>query len=129
MGSPVRQVNKIRESLGVVVRNSTAYGLRQPHLERTRLCQLSDADLDPVYVRQRSGLRNLVRQLAKPKLLNGEVREPTPMAFFCSIIQKELDRTSGESAAAQQSWRYCSCACYACYLSRVHALDCSYGPG
>ncbi|CAL8460728.1 g259 [Coccomyxa elongata] len=69
----IAQVNKIRESLGLVVRNSTAYGLRQPHLERTRLCQLSDADLDPIYVRQRSGLRDLVRQLAKPKLVNGEV--------------------------------------------------------
>lgn len=67
------QVNKIRESLGVVVRNSTAYGLRQPHLQRTRLCQLSDADLDPIYVRQRDALRRLVRQLAKPKLVSGEV--------------------------------------------------------
>ena len=98
VGGPVRQVNKIRESLGVVVRNSTAYGLRQPHLERTRLCQLSDADLDPVYVRQRSGLRDLVRQLAKPKLLNGEVR---PRATFCRVKHQFLDgpqKNSGCSA-------------------------------
>ena len=79
-------MNKIRESLGVVVRNSTAFGLRQPHLERTRLCQLSDADLDPVYVRQRSGLRDLVRRLAKPKLLNGEVRS----RFASSTSRRQL---------------------------------------
>ena len=67
------QVNKIRESLERVVRNSSAAGLRQPHLERTRLCQLSDAELDPVYVRQRDALRETVRQLARPKRLNGQV--------------------------------------------------------
>ena len=68
------QVNKIRESLGRVVRNSTAAGLRQPHLERTRLCELSDAELDPVYVRQRDALRDTVRELAHPKSVNGQVR-------------------------------------------------------
>ena len=68
------QVNKIRESLEMVVRNSSAAGLRQPHLERTRLCQLSDAELDPVYVRQRDALRETVRQLARPKRVNGQVR-------------------------------------------------------
>lgn len=77
------QVNKIRESLGRVVRNSTAAGLRQPHLERTRLCELSDAELDPVYVRQRDALRGTVRQLARPKSVNGQARRtplvcPTP---------------------------------------------------
>ena len=68
------QVNKIRESLGRVVRNSTAAGLRQPHLERTRLCELSDAELDPVYVHQRDALRDTVRELAHPKSVNGQVR-------------------------------------------------------
>ncbi|CAL5219282.1 g1085 [Coccomyxa viridis] len=69
----IAQVNRIRESLGRVVRNSTAAGLRQPHLERTRLCELSDAELDPVYVRQRDALRDTVRQLAHPKSVNGQV--------------------------------------------------------
>lgn len=73
-------MNRIRESLGLVVGNSTAYGLRQPHLERTRLCELRDDELDATYVRQRDGLRRLVRQLARPKLLNGQVR-CSPAAF------------------------------------------------
>ena len=66
-------MNRIRESLGMVVRNSSAAGLRQPHLERTRLCELRDAELDPVYVTQRDALRDTVRQLARPKRVNGQV--------------------------------------------------------
>ena len=62
------QVNRIRASLNVVARNSTAFGLRQPHLERTRLCQLPDAELDPGYIEQRGALREMVSQLAKPKV-------------------------------------------------------------
>ena len=77
------QVNKIRESLEMVVRNSSAAGLRQPHLERTRLCQLSDAELDPVYVRQRDALHDTVRQLARPKRVNGQARCAATGAPLC----------------------------------------------
>lgn len=62
------QVNRIRKSLAVMAQNSTAFGLRQPHLKRTRLCQLSDTELDPVYVEQRTKLRSLVFSLARPKV-------------------------------------------------------------
>ena len=62
-------MNRIRTSLSVVARNSTAFGLKQPHLERTRLCQLTDAELDPGYVAQRTALRELVGSLAKPKVV------------------------------------------------------------
>jgi hypothetical protein len=68
------QVNRIRASLGQIARNSSAFGLAQPHLERTRLCELADADLDPLYRKQRDGLRALVRQLARPKLVSGQAR-------------------------------------------------------
>ena len=51
-----------------MARNSTGFGLRQPHLERTRLCELGDADLDPSYVSQRSELREMLFSLAKPKV-------------------------------------------------------------
>ncbi|MCJ1422123.1 hypothetical protein MMC29_000002 [Sticta canariensis] len=64
----IDQVNQIRASLAVMARNSTAFGLRQPHLERTRLCELEDGQLDPGYIAQRSQLRELVFALAKPKV-------------------------------------------------------------
>ena len=91
-------MNKIRESLGRVVRNSTAAGLRQPHLERTRLCQLSDAELDPVYVRQRDDLRTRVRQLARPKLVNGQVAvNPLPAGSTWCIDSSPVSGLSGVS--------------------------------
>ena len=37
------------------------YSLAQPHLERTRLCEMKDSELDPKYVAQREGLRKLVQ--------------------------------------------------------------------
>ncbi|CAI5989455.1 unnamed protein product [Closterium sp. NIES-65] len=56
----VDQVNLIRQSLNYMTANSTALGLTQPHLARTRLCELSDDELDPKYVRQRNQLREVL---------------------------------------------------------------------
>ena len=50
------QVNRIRLSLKAIAKNSTAFGLRQPHLERTRLCELDEAELEAGYVTQRNAL-------------------------------------------------------------------------
>lgn len=67
------QVNKIRQSLRLIAQNSTAFGLHQPHMERTKLCELGDDQLDPKYVQQRAALQQLIWQLAKPKRVNGNV--------------------------------------------------------
>ena len=99
-------MNKIRESLGRVVRNSTAAGLRQPHLERTRLCQLSDAELDPVYVRQRDELRTRVRQLARPKSVNGQVAPyplPAGSTDLACIDSSPVSSLSGVSRLASKA--------------------------
>lgn len=61
-------MNRIRQSLALIARNSSAFGLVQPHLERTKLCQLGDEALEPKYVRQRSALQQLVASLAHPKV-------------------------------------------------------------
>lgn len=78
------QVNSIRRSLGVIARNSSAFGLRQPHLERTRLCELSDADLDPTYVQQRGDLRSRLAGLVKPKVVSGKVGPPGRCKYVCT---------------------------------------------
>jgi hypothetical protein len=57
----------------VIAANSSAFGLRQPHLERTRLCELADAELDGRYVRQRGDLRAALAALVKPKVIRGKV--------------------------------------------------------
>ena len=61
-------MNRIRQSLSLIARNSTAFGLVQPHLDRTRLCILEDSALDAAYVAQRSRLQSLVMTLARPKV-------------------------------------------------------------
>jgi len=49
-------LNRIRESLATIAANSTGFSLPQPHLDRTKLCELNDTDLDPKYVHQRDAL-------------------------------------------------------------------------
>lgn len=46
--------------------------LPQPHLDRTRLCELSDSELDPKYVSQRDALKQLVLQQAGKKVVGGQ---------------------------------------------------------
>lgn len=85
------QVNKIRQSLQLVARNSTAFGLHQPHMERTKLCELGDEQLDRQYIEQRSQLRELVQQLAKPKRVNGKVMTGPGLAELVSQMVTALN--------------------------------------
>eukprot|EP00976_Prorocentrum_cordatum_P020463 416070-Prorocentrum_minimum.AAC.1 len=57
------QVNRIRKSLVQISRNSTAFGLRQPHLQRTKLCELNDRDLDRV--RLVGGQEGVIREVRR----------------------------------------------------------------
>ena len=77
------QVNRIRQSLQVMAANSSTFGLRQPHLQRTRLCELPDSELDQGYVRQRGQLQDLVHRLAKPKVL---LPAPTSVVSFACVL-------------------------------------------
>ncbi|CAI7927785.1 unnamed protein product, partial [Closterium sp. NIES-54] len=83
----VDQVNLIRQSLNLMAANSTAFGLTQPHLARTRLCELSDGELDPKYVRQRNQLRQLVASLVQPKIVSGR---PVTGEEFADLLEKTL---------------------------------------
>lgn len=65
------QLNRIRESLHVLARSSSALGLPQPHLNRTALCTLGDEALAPGYVGARAAARARVAELAGPKLVRG----------------------------------------------------------
>ena len=63
----VDELNRIRTSLTALAKNSTAFGLKQPHLQRTKLCDLKDTELDATYVKQRTKLSKLVLEHAKAK--------------------------------------------------------------
>lgn len=96
----ISQVNRIRQSLSLIARNSTAFGLTQPHLNRTSLCALSDGALDPHYVRQRSELQDLVTALARPKAVRGAVMTGAALAGLIQRMVEALNLRDIPSAAS-----------------------------
>ncbi|KMZ56062.1 Guanylate-binding-like protein [Zostera marina] len=84
----IDQVNDIRKSLAVMGDNSTAFSLPQPHLQRTKLCDLRDDDLDPMYVRKREQLKQLVTSLVHPKIVQSK---PLNGKEFVSFLEQILD--------------------------------------
>lgn len=68
----IAETNRIRASLTSIAKNSTGFSLPQPHLDRTKLCDLADSELDQRYVTQRDALRQLVKQQARQKLVGGQ---------------------------------------------------------
>lgn len=87
----IDQVNKIRSSLSVIAKNSTAFGLKQPHLERTKLCTMGDDELDPQYLQQRASLHELVHHLATPKIYLGKVMMGEELADLVTRVVKALN--------------------------------------
>lgn len=81
----ISQLNRIRESLHLISGNSTAIGLPQPHLDRTRLCDLGDDALDAGYKEQREALRALVLSSAQPKVVQGQ---PLTGAGLADLIRQ-----------------------------------------
>lgn len=68
----IDMINQIRDSLAIMGDNSTAFSLPQPHLQRTKLCDLKDGDLDPSYVKKREKLKELVSSIIRPKIVQGK---------------------------------------------------------
>lgn len=68
----ITETNNIRASLTSIAKNSTGFSLPQPHLDRTKLCELNDTDLDQRYVRQRDALRQVIKHEAQQKLVGGQ---------------------------------------------------------
>jgi hypothetical protein len=92
-------VNEVRSSLAHMSNNSTAFGLRQPHLQRTKLCQLEDAELDPMYVTQRAQLKTLVQGMVAPKSIGSTVRS-SPLSLSPSPL---ADSSVGDMMSLQES--------------------------
>lgn len=68
----IAETNNIRASLTSIAKNSTGFSLPQPHLDRTKLCELNDTELDQRYVKQRDALRTVVQRQAQQKLVGGQ---------------------------------------------------------
>ncbi|CAA6653677.1 unnamed protein product [Spirodela intermedia] len=84
----IDQVNQIRKSLAAMGDNSTAFSLPQPHLQRTKLCDMKDGDLDPSYVRKKEQLKGLVTSIIRPKVVQ---RKMLNGKEFVSFLEQILD--------------------------------------
>ncbi|KAL7602348.1 uncharacterized protein LOC111915104 [Lactuca sativa] len=84
----IAQVNQIRDSLAIMGDNSTAFSLPQPHLQRTKLCDLKDGELDQNYVKRREELKEVVKSVIRPKIVQGKSLNGNE---FVSFLEKILD--------------------------------------
>ncbi|KAK8711614.1 hypothetical protein V6N13_146890 [Hibiscus sabdariffa] len=51
-----------------------AFSLPQPHFMRTKLCDLKDDELDPMYAKKREQWKELVASVIRPKIVQGNLQ-------------------------------------------------------
>ncbi|KAF7061690.1 hypothetical protein CFC21_068362 [Triticum aestivum] len=88
----IDEVNQIRDSLAIMGDNSTAFSLPQPHLQRTKLCDLKDQELEPLYVQRRDELKQLVASMVKPKIVQGRTLNGKEFVAFLGQILEALNK-------------------------------------
>ncbi|CAA3028341.1 guanylate-binding 4 [Olea europaea subsp. europaea] len=86
----IDQVNQIRDSLAIMGTNSTAFSLPQPHLLRTKLCDMKDDELDPIYIQKRERLKEIVASIIRPKIVQGKLL--TGKEFVSFLEQKSAEK-------------------------------------
>ena len=87
----IAQLNRIRGGLAAIAANSTALGLPQPHLDRTRLCAMRDEELAPGYLARRGELQRAVRAAAAPKVVRGAALDGAALADLISQVVTALN--------------------------------------
>ncbi|XP_008643532.1 uncharacterized protein [Zea mays] len=85
----INEVNQIRDSLAVMGNHSTAFSLPQPHLQRTKLCDMEDKELEPLYVKRREQLKQLVSSIVKPKIVQGRTLNGKDFVSFLQQVYRE----------------------------------------
>ncbi|CAL9155705.1 unnamed protein product [Musa hybrid cultivar] len=84
----IDKVNNIRKSLAIMANDISAFGLPQPHLQRIRLCDIKDSELDPLYVQKREQFKQLVESIIRPKIVQGN---PLNGKEFIAFLEQTLD--------------------------------------
>ncbi|XP_037436575.1 guanylate-binding protein 4-like isoform X2 [Triticum dicoccoides] len=88
----IDEVNQIRDSLAIMGNNSTAFSLPQPHLQRTKLCDMEDKELEPLYVTRREQLKQVVGSIIKPKFVQGKTLNGKEFVSFLQQILEALNK-------------------------------------
>lgn len=58
----------------------------QPHLLRTKLCDMKDEELDPIYVKRREQLKKLVASVTRPKIVQGKFLNGNEFVAFMEQV-------------------------------------------
>ena len=58
----------------------------QPHLQRTKLCDMKDGELDPMYVKKREQLKELVAGIIRPKIVQGKTLNGKEFVSFLEQV-------------------------------------------
>lgn len=59
----------------------------QPHLMRTKLCDMKDDELDPIYVRKREQLKGVVTSIIHPKIVQGKFLNGKEFVAFLEQVR------------------------------------------
>ncbi|AQK62344.1 Guanylate-binding family protein [Zea mays] len=68
------------------------YRLMLPHLQRTKLCDMEDKELEPLYVKRREQLKQLVSSIVKPKIVQGRTLNGKDFVSFLQQILEALNK-------------------------------------
>ncbi|WOG83641.1 hypothetical protein DCAR_0102818 [Daucus carota subsp. sativus] len=96
----IDKVNQIRDSLAIMGGNSTAFSLPQPHLQRTKLCEMNDHELDPDYIMKREQLKELVASIIRPKIVQAKPLNGKDFVLFLEQILEALNEGEIPSAGS-----------------------------
>ncbi|XP_027366125.1 guanylate-binding protein 4-like [Abrus precatorius] len=88
----IEMINHIRDSLAIMGDDSTAFSLPQPHLQRTKLCDMKDVELDQLYVKRREQLKELVASIVSPKIVQGKTLNGKEFVSFLEQILEALNK-------------------------------------
>ncbi|CAI9785702.1 unnamed protein product [Fraxinus pennsylvanica] len=88
----IDQVNQIRDSLAIMGTNNTAFSLPLPHIQRTKLCDMKDDELDPIYLQKRERLKEIVASIIRPKIVQGKTLTGKEFVSFLEQILEALNK-------------------------------------
>nr|CAB3492878.1 unnamed protein product [Digitaria exilis] len=66
--------------------------ISSPHLQRTKLCDMEDKELEPLYVKRREELKQLVASIIKPKIVQGKTLNGRDFVSFLQQILEALNK-------------------------------------
>ncbi|TVU41857.1 hypothetical protein EJB05_15412, partial [Eragrostis curvula] len=89
-GKSVQQM--VYEALQRVPNNNGEKYIDEPHLQRTKLCDMEDQELDPLYIERRDQLKQMVASMVKPKIVQGRTLNGKEFVSFLEQILEALNK-------------------------------------